>query len=165
LSGSDPEPLHAVYVLLGSNIEPEAHFLQAFDKLCGCCNLEAVSTVWETQAVGSHGPNFLNAAALIRTHLSAVDLKYQVLRPLENEMGRIRLPDKNAPRTIDLDILVYDLQIQDNGIWYQAHLAVPLAELLPDLVNPHTGQSLGEIALGLCQNQNFVIRPEIKFRG
>ena len=62
--------------------------------------------MWETPPVGSRGSNFLNAALLIRTTLTSGLLKSLVLRPIEIQMGRVRTANKNAPRPIDLDILV-----------------------------------------------------------
>jgi 7,8-dihydro-6-hydroxymethylpterin-pyrophosphokinase len=58
-------------------------------------------------------------------------LKSLVLRRIEIEMGRIRIFNKYAPRPIDLDNLIADGQIIEPGLWSRAHLAVPLAELLP----------------------------------
>ncbi len=56
-------------------------------------------------------PNFLNAAVLIETDLTAAELKEQVLQVIERELGRVRTADKNAPRTIDLDIALFGDQV------------------------------------------------------
>jgi 7,8-dihydro-6-hydroxymethylpterin-pyrophosphokinase len=68
------------------------------------------------------------------------------LRQIEARLGSIRTEDKFAPRTIDIDIVVYGDQVIDPGLWRYAHLAQPVAELLPDLVNPTNGQTLEQIA-------------------
>ena len=70
---------------------------------------------WETQAVGSPGPNFLNTAVKITTGLEMSALKLSVLRSVEQELGRVRTSDKNAPRTIDLDIIVFDDEICESN--------------------------------------------------
>ena len=66
-------------------------------------------------------------------------MKSEILRPLEAELGRLRSEDKYADRTIDLDIVVFDGHPLDRGLWMYAHLAVPMAELLPEIVEPSTG--------------------------
>ena len=83
-----------------------------------------------------------------------------VLRPLEAELGRVRGPDRNAPRPIDLDIafagdlVVRDpalgLEIPDPEIIARAHLALPLADLAPEAVHPLDGRTLGAIAAGFA---------------
>ena len=121
----------------------------------------AVSRVWETQPVESVGANFLNAAALISTQLSAQLLKNVVLRPIESYVGRRRSFNKNAPREIDLDILIYNSQILDRNIWKRAFLAVPLAELLLDIRHPDTHETLQEIAVRLAAEEVLIPRPDI----
>ena len=107
------------------------------------------SSVWESPAVGSHGPNFLNAALLCQTSLAAEALKWQVLRPLEARLGRVRNQDKNAPRPIDFDIITVDGRLYDPLLWQYAFRAVPVAELLPDLIS-ETGERLAEAARRLA---------------
>lgn len=72
----------------------------------------------------------------IETRLDEPSLKAQVLHPLEAALGRVRGEDKNAPRTIDLDLLVFDGQVLDEHIWDYPHLAVPTAECEPGLRAP-----------------------------
>jgi 2-amino-4-hydroxy-6-hydroxymethyldihydropteridine diphosphokinase len=121
----------------------------------------ATSTVWETAPVGTSGPSFLNAVVLLQANYPAVLLKSMVLRRIEFEMGRIRTFNKYAPRPIDLDILIADGNIIDPGLWSRAHLAVPLAELIPDLSHPESGRKLEEIANELCMPEVIRSRPDI----
>jgi 2-amino-4-hydroxy-6-hydroxymethyldihydropteridine pyrophosphokinase len=97
---------HQVCLLLGSNIQPEHNLPLAIDQLQNYLKLLRISRVWETASVGSAGPNFLNAAILAHTSLNQKSLKLKILRPLEARMGRVRSADKNAPRPIDLDIIL-----------------------------------------------------------
>jgi 2-amino-4-hydroxy-6-hydroxymethyldihydropteridine diphosphokinase len=156
---------HRVYVGLGSNIEPEANLPRALDLLCEQVELEAISTVWETPPAGLKGHNFLNAVVLAKTQLTMGLLKSLVLRPAEIQLGRVRTANKYAPRTIDLDILIYDGRVIDKSIWEQAFIAVPLAELLPDLSHPETGESLREAAQRLALDVKLKPRLEVLRRG
>lgn len=94
----------------------------------------------------------------VETELDAEALKLQVLRPLESELGRQRGPDKNAPRTIDLDVLVFDDDVLDEHIWDYPHLAIPLAECAPDLAK--AGRPLADIAEEL-QTKAGIQRAEL----
>ena len=124
-------------------------------------DLLAVSQTWETRAEGSPGPNFLNAAALLSSPLKAVELKFNVLRKIEAGLGRVRSADKNAPRTIDLDILIFDGQVLEESLWSRIFLAVPLAELLPNLEHPETCQLLHEAASVLREHIYIKARPDV----
>ncbi len=128
--------LHCAYLNLGSNIQPELNLPKATQMLRERGEIRAVSRAWESKSVGIHGPNFLNACVLFLTDLQPVELKEQVIRPIEAELGRIRYADKNAPRTIDIDIVLFDETPLNMEYWNYAFVAVPLAELIPDFVHP-----------------------------
>jgi len=88
------------------------------------------------------GPDYVNAVVQVRTVLSP-DALLQALQAIEQQAGRAR-PYRNAPRTLDLDILLYgadridstDLQIPHPRMWQRAFVVLPLAEIAPDLVSP-----------------------------
>lgn len=162
--------MNQVFLALGSNIESERNLREAVRRLSIRCRLVAVSPVYETTPVGnSAGPNFLNAAVLVETGLDAPQLKEQILLVIEGELGRMRTQDKNAPRTIDLDIALYDDQILDLGprqipdpdILRYPHIAVPLADLVPTMRHPETGQTLLEIAQSLPASE-LLARPDVE---
>ncbi len=149
-----------VFISMGSNIDAEANLAAAVRRLEELDAIEVVATsrVYETAPVGTvDQPNFLNAALLIRTPLSAEDLQAGPLREVERGLGRVRTADKNAPRTIDLDIALYNYDVLDVGgrhvpdpdLLTRAHIAVPLADLAPYYVHPETGETLEEIAARL----------------
>jgi 2-amino-4-hydroxy-6-hydroxymethyldihydropteridine diphosphokinase len=144
-----------VFVALGSNIEPTRNIREAVRLLALRCKLIAVSAVYQTKPVGkTDQPDFLNAAVLIETELGAAELKIQVLQEIERTLGRVRSADKNAPRTIDLDITlcnheVFDLEhrhIPDPDLLRYPHIAVPISDLAPQYVHPESGETLKEIA-------------------
>lgn len=145
------------FVVFGSNIEPERNLPQALERLRRRADVVAVSSVYRTRPVGRRdAPVFLNAAVALRTRRSPEALKHEVLRPIESELGRVRTADRNAPRTIDLDLALYGvrvvndpekgLNLPDPDIETRAHVALPLAELAPEYVHPVLGETLFEIA-------------------
>jgi 2-amino-4-hydroxy-6-hydroxymethyldihydropteridine diphosphokinase len=161
--------LNRVFVALGSNIEPERNLREAVRQLASRCRLLAISPVYQTKPVGkTDQPDFMNAAALIETEMGAAELKTQVLQAIEQSLGRVRSADKNAPRTIDLDITLFNAEVFDLGhrhipdpdLIRYAHVAVPVADLAPLLNHPESGQTLKEIAEKLS-SADLVPRPDI----
>ena len=89
-------------------------------------------------------PNFLNTAFFIGTELNAEKLKRDVINNIEYKLGRVRTSDKNAPRTMDIDIVLFDGVLYDQNLWKKAFVAIPMAELLPDLQHPSMNLTLNE---------------------
>jgi len=131
---------------IGSNIQPGYYLPLAIQLLQCRVKVKLISTAWETEAVGTVGPNFINACVLINTDLSYKRLKFQVARKIEAQLGRMRTTDKYTPRTMDIDILIYDDKVTTPQLWTQAYLAVPCSEIYPDLINKENGKTLTEIA-------------------
>lgn len=161
MNAHETDEIHRVFLGLGSNIDPEENLLRAVQLLRQSVDILARSSVWETSSVGSPGPNFLNAAVLTATRLSAPELASQVLRPLEAKLGRVRTADPNYPRTIDLDILIYDMNIIDPEIWVRAHKCIPLAQILHDYAHPTTGEAISSIANRLAQSTSIRLRLDV----
>jgi 2-amino-4-hydroxy-6-hydroxymethyldihydropteridine diphosphokinase len=153
-------PEHEACLLLGSNIEPERNLLKAIDLLKQQVKLLRSSSAWQTPPIGSEGPDFLNLAIIIATSLSATELKEKVLRPLEAQLGRVRTADKNSPRPIDLDIILFDGQLLDPELFHYAHRAVPVSELLPGFLSPE-GEPLLKVAADLSKNTPIRLKPEV----
>lgn len=105
-----------------------------------------VSHIWQTKAVGSSGPDFLNQAVLIQTEIGFEDLKNLTLRAIERQLGRVRTIDKYADRTMDMDIIIFDDQVMDPAVWTQCFIASPISDLHPDLQSPANGSRLLDIA-------------------
>ena len=157
------------FLSLGSNIEPESN-LPAAVKLLGWFGyVRAASSVWETEPVGlADQPNFLNAAVLLETALSAQALRDEAITQIEESLGRVRTENKNEPRTIDIDIMLFNqdtLQIgqrhiPDPEILERPFVAIPLAEIAPDYVHPELGQTLQQIAASLPAAE-MALRPDV----
>jgi 2-amino-4-hydroxy-6-hydroxymethyldihydropteridine diphosphokinase len=155
---SDP---HLAYLSLGSNIQPEANLVQAIDVLRNHGRLEKISSAWESESVGAQGPNYLNACVLLVTPFAQPELKEQILLPIETRLGRQRSGDKFAPRTIDIDIVLFDGKSCDDKHWGQAFVVVPLAEIYPEYENPLSGESIIKTATRLRQQVWMETRPEV----
>jgi 2-amino-4-hydroxy-6-hydroxymethyldihydropteridine diphosphokinase len=153
--------LHQACLLLGSNIEPEKNITRAINLLQEELTILQHSSVWESASVDCCYPNFLDMALLVSTQMDASELKEMLLRPLEARMGRVRTEDKNASRQIDVDIILFDGELQDPSLWQHAHLAVPVAEIFPEL-RSETGETLKEIAMHLAQSTPINRRKDIR---
>jgi len=140
---------------LGSNIEPVHNLPAAMNLLSELTHLIKRSFIWKTRAVGSSGPDYLNAAALIKTSLTCEELKSDVLFVIETQLGRVRSANKYMDRTIDLDVLVFNGREMDPELWTQAHVAVPAAQLLPDLRNSESGETLAASAIRLSKKADL----------
>jgi 2-amino-4-hydroxy-6-hydroxymethyldihydropteridine diphosphokinase len=151
----DASSINRAYLSLGSNVAPEHNLPLAVAMLGRFGRVVAASTVWESPpADGSDQPNYLNAAVLFETTLTALQLREQVITYIENALGRVRSSDKNAPRPIDIDIMLFNHEVLQLGerripspeITERAFVAIPLAEMAPNYVHPLIGATLAEIA-------------------
>ena len=149
------DQLHQAYLSLGSNIEPEKNLPAAVRELGHFGRVLRVSRVWQSLPAGGAGqPDYLNAALLLETALTAADLKAKAIASVEERLGRVRGADRNEPRTIDIDIMLFDREqlrlgersIPDREVLERPFVAIPLAEISPGYIHPVTGESLAEIA-------------------
>jgi 2-amino-4-hydroxy-6-hydroxymethyldihydropteridine diphosphokinase len=152
--------IHQACLLIGSNIEPEQNIPRAVDLLQEKLTVLKISSVWESASVDCCYPDYLNLAVLVSSPWDAPQLKRQILRPLESQMGRVRTADKNAPRPIDIDIILCEGILLDPTLWQYAHRAVPVAELFPDY-HSKDGDSLKDVAARLAQSTPVRLRNDI----
>jgi 2-amino-4-hydroxy-6-hydroxymethyldihydropteridine diphosphokinase len=170
--------VNRVFLTLGSNINKEQNLPSAVQMLRDRVLVRAASSVYETEPRGTlDQPTFFNAAVLIETDLGPVAIKKNVIDEVEAALGRQRQADKNAPRTIDIDIALFNdeileyvpadgrsRRIPDPDILTFIHVAAPLAELAPDQVHPETGARLDAIAARLeagTKEQQIRMREDI----
>jgi 2-amino-4-hydroxy-6-hydroxymethyldihydropteridine diphosphokinase len=152
---------HQAYLSLGSNIQPEMNLVRALELLRNHGQIEKISNAWESESFGAEGPNYLNACVLFMTALGQAELKEQALHPIERRLGRKRSGDKFAPRTMDIDIVVFDDISCDDKYWEQAFVVVPLAEIHPAYQNPLTRENIMQTAARLRQQVWMETRPEV----
>jgi 2-amino-4-hydroxy-6-hydroxymethyldihydropteridine diphosphokinase len=125
---------------IGSNVEPRSNLESACKRLARDATVVSLSRPWWTPAVGSNGPPFLNCVAVIDTARRPVAMR-RWLQAIELDHRRIRTHDRNAPRTLDLDILGVDAgagagwELAPDLASEPLHL-LPLGDLLPDLRLP-----------------------------
>ena len=162
------KPPGRAYLGVGSNIDPDKNVMRALEALSATAGikLSAISTFFRTAALSDPSrttsvpgqaprdpdPDFLNGVLEIRTVLTPTEL-LAVLGRIETNLGRERGENRFAPRTIDLDLLLYgrslyherDLDWEEVGpgglmvhadIERRAFVALPLFELAPDLILP-----------------------------
>ena len=133
------------YIGLGANLgEPVAALQAALAALAAVpqCKLLRQSALYGSAPVDSSGPDYVNAVAELSTTLTAPALLH-ALQQIELAAGRER-PYRNAPRTLDLDVLLYGsatihspaLTVPHPRMYERAFVLLPLAELLPDKVSP-----------------------------
>jgi 2-amino-4-hydroxy-6-hydroxymethyldihydropteridine diphosphokinase len=131
------------YIALGANLgDRHATLQQAMQALGAMAGSGAMrsSRFYRSAPVDAGGPDYLNAVAELTTALTAPDL-LRALQALENAAGRQR-PYRNAPRTLDLDLLLYgdaridsaQLTVPHPRMWERAFVLVPLTELAPQCV-------------------------------
>jgi 2-amino-4-hydroxy-6-hydroxymethyldihydropteridine diphosphokinase len=140
---------HHAHLSLGSNIEPEANLPKAVDMLSRLGTVVKRSGVWESEPVGTAGANYLNLCLLYKSVHSRESLKGDVIQVIETRLGRNRTDDKFAPRTMDIDVILFDWEPIDTDWLKLAYVVVPLAEIYPDFKNPITGETLEETATRL----------------
>lgn len=155
------DELHEAYLNIGSNIEPEHHLREAIRLLREKGVVKSVSNAWQSHAFGSQGPDFLNACLLFLTPLSPQLLKEQIIRPIESRLGRVRGEDKFAPRTIDIDIILFDDEPFGWEFWSNAFVVVPLADLLPEFHHPFNYEKLSQVAKHMRRQTWIVARPDV----
>jgi len=118
-----------VLIGLGSNVEPESNLQQAASALREAFGEVSFSQVYRSAAVGMAGGDFLNACCLLSTDMALSQVKTR-LKQLEDMQGRDRSEGSWKPRTMDLDVLIYDEDVVDDELYRYAHAFVPAAELV-----------------------------------
>jgi len=152
-----------VYIGIGSNLQqPLMQVRDAMAALSGhpSFQLQACSSIYRSAPVGgTDQPEFINAVCRLRTTL-APEQVLQELQQIENAAGRTRDGGRWGPRTLDLDLLLYDDLVQETGdltiphprMHERAFVLYPLRELVPGLEIPGRGP-VGKLAEN-CSDQD-----------
>lgn len=151
-STKSPSSMHTAWLGLGTNLgERRDNLARALEGLRALGKIEAISTIYESEPVGlREQPEFWNLALRLRTELPPAEL-LTMAKAIEHAMGRRPAP-RNAPRVIDIDLLLYDdeqlttptLIIPHPRLTERAFVLRPLTEIDPELQHPASGQPLLE---------------------
>ncbi|MBN4000932.1 2-amino-4-hydroxy-6-hydroxymethyldihydropteridine diphosphokinase [Nostoc sp. LPT] len=152
--GYDEAELRRSAVALGSNIGDSQAILEAaIETLAQTPGivLEARSHWYQTKAVGPPQPDYLNGCVTLQVEILPQQL-LEILLGIEQQFGRVR-QEHWGPRTLDLDLLLYDditldtpnLQIPHPRMRDRAFVLVPLAEIAPDWIEPVSGCVIKEL--------------------
>ncbi len=141
-----------VYVAAGSNVEPERNLTLASGELVREFPDARFSSWYRNAAVGFQGDDFINLVAGFSSALP-VDEVVMRLQAIETLCGRPRDAPRWAPRSMDLDILLYDglvcdeprLKLPRPDLLKRPYMLGPLAELAPELMHPTAGATIGEL--------------------
>ena len=152
-----------VWLSLGSNLDRERSLRGGVRMLRGRLGPLILSSVYESAAVGFAGEPFLNLVAGALTELPPEGVQAW-LREVEDGNGRVRGPDKFAPRTLDIDLLTYGdlvqsaLRLPRDEILYHAFVLGPLAEVAPDERHPVDGRRYAELWAAFGGTRETLVR-------
>jgi len=140
-----------LYISLGSNINREYHVKHGLIELTKVFGALTLSSLYESKAVGFKGSDFYNMVISIET-TDTIENVAITLRDIEFKYGREQHAKKFSPRTLDLDILLFDqlvlttpVQIPRDEITKNAFVLWPLAEIATELEHPIINQTYGEL--------------------
>lgn len=137
-----------VYLSIGSNVDRHHNVSSCLNALQREFGALEMSSVYESEAVGFEGSHFYNLVVAIKTQLPLVQLSTR-LKSIEDQHGRDRKGPKFSPRTLDIDIVVYDdrvgtfdgIELPRPELYFNAFVLLPMAELSGTEIDPKTGQS------------------------
>ena len=126
--------MNTAVVSVGSNINPIENIETAKKKILGEFNFIRSSSFKETEPIGfKDQDDFYNGAFLVQTD-NELDEFNMLLKKIEVDMGRIKTSNKQGPREIDLDIIIWNNRVVDNDVYERKFLQNSILELLPGFV-------------------------------
>lgn len=155
--------MNDVYLSLGSNIDAEKNLTAAIKALKEKYGSLRISTIYESEAIGFDGANFLNCVLCLH-YEESIEVLIKELKKMEDELGRVRSGPKFSSRTIDMDIILFGdfkgefsgVKIPRNEISENAYVLLPLMELAPDLIDPVSGKTMQ----ALWQNASSAMKQQ-----
>jgi 2-amino-4-hydroxy-6-hydroxymethyldihydropteridine diphosphokinase len=141
-----------VFVAAGSNVRPRAHLKRALASMRAAWPDLRSSRAYANRAVGFEGADFVNLVAAFHTE-APLEAVLGRLHRIEAECGRPRTAPKWAPRSMDLDVLLYGDAVGEfpgavlprPDLLRRPYMLGPLAEIAPGFVHPTAGKTIGEL--------------------
>jgi 2-amino-4-hydroxy-6-hydroxymethyldihydropteridine diphosphokinase len=141
-----------VYLAAGSNVQPEKYLARALRELAAAYGPLTLSPAYRNQAVGFSGDDFINLVVGFRTDDEVAAVRKQ-LQKIEADCDRPPDAPKWAPRTMDLDILLFgDLVSDEPGLKIprpdlikRPYMLRPIADIAPDVRHPISGKTMREL--------------------
>jgi 2-amino-4-hydroxy-6-hydroxymethyldihydropteridine diphosphokinase len=159
-----------VLVAAGSNVEPRVNLRRALDALARYYPALVRSTAYRNRAVGFEGEDFINLVVGFDTG-DDVRTVIEHLHEAESLCGRARHAPKWAPRSMDLDILLFGDRVCDEpglvlprpDLVRRAYMLGPAAEIAPDTVHPTLGLTLAELWRNFAQDEHPMVAVELEW--
>ncbi|MBD2295228.1 2-amino-4-hydroxy-6-hydroxymethyldihydropteridine diphosphokinase [Anabaena sphaerica FACHB-251] len=156
-------------IALGSNMgDPQGILAASLETLAQTPGiiLEAKSSWYRTKAIGPPQPDYLNGCAILQVEMLPQTLLATLLA-IEQKFGRVR-QEHWGPRTLDLDLLLYDglilndpnLQIPHPRMYERAFVLVPLAEIAPDWIEPVSGRIIQHLLQEIDSSDVHLVKDE-----
>ncbi len=159
-----------IYISLGSNVERERYVNLGLDALAQLLGPLNVSSLYACEAVGFTGPEFYNLVVGAQTSLPLLALS-EALRQIEYDNGRCPNAKKYSPRTLDLDLLLYDDVITQAPvilprpeITTSAFVLRPLCEIAGSLFHPQLKQSYQQLWQDFDQSSQHIIQHPLTWQ-
>lgn len=159
--------MNAAFLCLGGNIGDRLANLMEAKRQISVLGCEVVdeSGIYKTKAWGNtEAPDYYNQVVHIKTTLKAQELMNILLRTEQN-MGRLRTDDRNASRTMDIDILFFnnetiktnELEVPHPRLHLRNFVLVPLCEIAPTFLHPQCNKTIQQL-LQACSDKSYVIK-------
>jgi 2-amino-4-hydroxy-6-hydroxymethyldihydropteridine diphosphokinase len=171
--------MHTAYIGMGGNVAswagaPQATLAAAASRLGSLGRVGSRSSLYSTAPVGiAEQPRFVNAVVALETELEPRQLLSELLA-IELEYGRDRAAEiLNGPRTLDLDILLFDdvrinepgLDIPHPRLAERAFVLIPLNEIAPRALDPNSGRTVTQLLDGLFPNSAGESNAVVQIQG
>ena len=148
------------FLSLGSNIDKEKNIRAAVNVLSQAFAILSISPVYESEAVGFSGENFLNLIVEVETELPLLRFS-EKLKKVERDLGREHASERFSSRTMDIDIVLFgELEGRHDGIelprpelYLNAFVLRPMADIAPELTDPKTGHNMRFLLSKLASDQ------------
>ncbi|MGI9273066.1 MAG: 2-amino-4-hydroxy-6-hydroxymethyldihydropteridine diphosphokinase [Woeseiaceae bacterium] len=160
-----------VYLGLGSNVEPQKHLRLGIEELARQFGVLELSNLYQNAAVGFDGDAFVNLVIGLESDASPLEI-HNTIEEIHTLAERERGESRFAPRTLDIDLLLYDdlilneppLRLPRGDILKYSFVLGPLAEIAPELRHPETGRLITEHWAEFDKNSHPLLTSNVRLQ-